>query len=71
MKVRVKLDQARNMSTHSLVLLSEILVEEGHVPRISYLGRSLQELLDEGVHLGNHVVAHIFATNLRGIVMIT
>ena len=48
------------------MLLLEILVEEGHVPRISYLSGSLEELVDESVHLGHHVVADVFAADLRG-----
>ena len=59
---RGKFEQA----TNSLVLLLEILVEEGHVPRISYLSGSLEELVDESVHLGHHVVADVFAADLRG-----
>ena len=48
------------------MLLPEILVEEGNVPRISYVRRPLEELVDESVHLGHHVVADVFAANLRG-----
>ena len=59
---RGKFEQA----TNSLVILLEILVEEGHVPRKSNLSGSLEELVDESVHLGHHVVADVFTADLRG-----
>ena len=51
------------------MLLTEILVEEGNVPRITQVRRSLEELVDESVHFGHHVVADVFAANLRGMDM--
>ena len=51
------------------MLLPEILVEKGYVPRIPQVRRSLEELVDESVHFGHHVVADVFAANLRGMDM--